>query len=126
MGLVTTDKMFAKAADGGYAIGAFNFNNMEVVQAIVTAAANTNSPVILQASTSAIKYMGFEYINTVNNTVSWGSSEWESEVVSSGVFDFTDGAFIVARKHGAYDYVIESATNKMFTIEEYQDRFLMN
>ena len=63
MGLVTTEKMFDKAADGGYAIGAFNFNNMEVIQAIITAAANTNSPVILQASTSAIKYMGFEYIN---------------------------------------------------------------
>lgn len=63
MGLVTTEKMFDRAANGGYAIGAFNFNNMEVIQAIINAAANTNSPVILQASTSAIKYMGFEYIN---------------------------------------------------------------
>lgn len=62
MGLVTTKKMFEKAADGGYAIGAFNINNMEVIQGIVNAAADKNSPVILQASTSAIKYMGFEYI----------------------------------------------------------------
>ena len=70
--------------------------------------------------------MGFEYINTVNTTVSWGSSEWESKVVSSGEFDFTDGAFVVARKHGAYDYVIESSTNEKYTIEEFQNRFLMD
>ena len=63
MGLVTTEKMFDKAADGGYAIGAFNVNNMEIIQGIMDAAIDTNSPVILQASTSAIKYMGFEYIN---------------------------------------------------------------
>lgn len=62
MGLTTTEKMFKKAADGGYAIGAFNINNMEVIQAIVNAASAKNSPVILQVSTSAIKYMGFEYI----------------------------------------------------------------
>lgn len=62
MGLTTTEKMFKKAADGGYAIGAFNINNMEVIQAIVNAASEKNSPVILQASTSAIKYMGFDYI----------------------------------------------------------------
>lgn len=70
--------------------------------------------------------MGFEYINTVNTTKSWGSSQWNSEVVSSGEFDFTDGAFIVARKHGAYDYVIESYTNEKYTIEEFQNRFIMN
>ena len=54
--LVTTKEMFEKAMKGNYAIGAFNVNNMEIVQAIVDAAAEENSPVILQASSSAIKY----------------------------------------------------------------------
>ncbi|MBR1883855.1 MAG: class II fructose-1,6-bisphosphate aldolase [Clostridia bacterium] len=62
MGLVTTREMFERAAKGGYAIGAFNVNNMEIVQGIVEAAAEANSPVILQASSSAIKYAGPTYL----------------------------------------------------------------
>ena len=50
MALVTTTEMFEKAYGGGYAIGAFNVNNMEIVQAITEAAAELKSPVILQAS----------------------------------------------------------------------------
>ncbi|MBR4803329.1 MAG: class II fructose-bisphosphate aldolase, partial [Bacteroidales bacterium] len=45
IGLVNTRKMFAKAVDGGYAIPAFNFNNMEQLQAIIMAAVETKSPV---------------------------------------------------------------------------------
>lgn len=56
IGLVNTRKMFAKAVDGGYAIPAFNFNNMEQLQAIVMAAAETKSPVILQVSKGARNY----------------------------------------------------------------------
>lgn len=56
MPLVTTKEMFEKSMKEGFAIGAFNVNNMEIVQAIVDAAAEENSPVILQASSSAIKY----------------------------------------------------------------------
>ena len=56
MPLVTTKEMFEKSMKEGCAIGAFNVNNMEIVQAIVDAAAEENSPVILQASSSAIKY----------------------------------------------------------------------
>ena len=56
MPLVTTKEMFEKSMKEGLAIGAFNVNNMEIVQAIVDAAAEENSPVILQASSSAIKY----------------------------------------------------------------------
>ena len=48
--LVTTKDMFEKSMKEGFAIGAFNVNNMEIVQAIVDAAAETKSPVILQAS----------------------------------------------------------------------------
>ncbi|MCC8134699.1 MAG: class II fructose-1,6-bisphosphate aldolase [Tannerellaceae bacterium] len=56
LGLVNTKEMFAKAIEGGYAIPAFNFNNMEQLQAIVQAAVETNSPVILQVSKGARQY----------------------------------------------------------------------
>ena len=62
MSLVTTKEMFEKAMKEGYAIGAFNVNNMEIVQGIVDAAAEQNSPVILQASSSAIKYARINYL----------------------------------------------------------------
>ncbi len=56
LGLVNTKEMFAKAMKGGYAIPAFNFNNMEQLQAIVKAAVETKSPVILQVSKGARQY----------------------------------------------------------------------
>lgn len=56
LGLVNTREMFAKAVDGGYAIPAFNFNNMEQLQAIIMAAVETKSPVILQISKGARNY----------------------------------------------------------------------
>ncbi|MGL4293143.1 MAG: class II fructose-bisphosphate aldolase [Bacteroidales bacterium] len=56
LGLVNTREMFKKAIEGGYAIPAFNFNNMEQLQAIVSAAAETKSPVILQVSKGARQY----------------------------------------------------------------------
>lgn len=55
LGLVNTKKMFAKAIKGGYAIPAYNFNNMEQLQAIIQACVETNSPVILQVSSGARK-----------------------------------------------------------------------
>ena len=62
MPLVTTKEMFEKSMKEGFAIGAFNVNNMEIIQAIVDAAAQENSPVILQASSSAIKYARPNYL----------------------------------------------------------------
>ena len=56
LGLVNTKEMFAKAIKGGYAIPAFNFNNMEQLQAIIQAAVETKSPVILQVSKGARQY----------------------------------------------------------------------
>ena len=56
LGLVNTKEMFAKAVKGGYAIPAFNFNNMEQLQAIIQAAAEKKSPVILQVSKGARNY----------------------------------------------------------------------
>ena len=62
MPLVTTTEMFKKAYEGGYAIGAFNVNNMEIVQGITEAAREANSPVILQVSAGARKYAKHEYL----------------------------------------------------------------
>ena len=62
MALVTTKEMFKKAYEGGYAIGAFNVNNMEIVQGITDAAAELKSPVILQCSAGARKYANRQYL----------------------------------------------------------------
>ena len=56
LGLVNTKEMFAKAVEGGYAVPAYNFNNLEQLQAIVQACVETKSPVILQVSSGARKY----------------------------------------------------------------------
>ena len=62
MPLVTTREMFAKAYEGGYAIGAFNVNNMEIIQGITEAAQEERSPVILQVSAGARKYAKHSYL----------------------------------------------------------------
>lgn len=62
MALVTTKEMFKKAYEGKYAIGAFNINNMEIIQGVVNAAAKLNSAVILQVSKSALAYAGPKYL----------------------------------------------------------------
>ena len=62
MPLVTTKDMFEKSMKEHFAIGAFNVNNMEIIQGIVDAAAEENAPVILQASSSAIKYARIGYL----------------------------------------------------------------
>jgi fructose-bisphosphate aldolase class II len=62
MPLVTTKEMFQKAYAGGYAVGAFNVNNMEILQGIVDAAAEQKAPLILQVSAGARKYARHEYL----------------------------------------------------------------
>ena len=62
MALVNTKEMFKKAYEGGYAIGAFNINNMEIIQAITEAAGELKSPVVLQVSAGARKYAKQEYL----------------------------------------------------------------
>ena len=62
MPLVTTTEMFKKAYEGGYAIGAFHVNNMEIVQAITEAANELKSPIILQCSAGARKYAKHAYL----------------------------------------------------------------
>lgn len=62
MPLVTTKEMFKKAYEGGYAVGAFNVNNMEIVQGITEAANELKAPVILQVSAGARKYANHTYL----------------------------------------------------------------
>ncbi len=62
MPLVTTKKMFKDAYEGGYAIGAFNVNNMEIIQGIVQAGQKLNAPLILQVSKGARKYANHTYL----------------------------------------------------------------
>ncbi len=62
MALVTSTEMFKKAYEGGYAIGAFNVNNMEIVQGITEAAKEVNAPLILQVSSGARKYANHTYL----------------------------------------------------------------
>lgn len=62
MSIVTSKEMFKKAYEGGYAIGAFNVNNMEIIQGITEAAKETNAPLILQVSAGARKYANHTYL----------------------------------------------------------------
>ena len=62
MPLVTSTEMFQKAYEGGYAIGAFNVNNMEIIQGITEAAKEENAPLILQVSAGARKYASHTYL----------------------------------------------------------------
>lgn len=62
MSLIPVTDLLERAEVGGYAVGAFNCNNMEIVQAIIAAAEAENAPVIMQASQGAIKYAGIDYI----------------------------------------------------------------
>lgn len=68
MALVTTKEMFKKAYAGHYAIGAFNINNMEVLQGVINGAKAKKSPVILQVSSSALKYAGPKYLRAMVET----------------------------------------------------------
>lgn len=76
LGLVNTKEMFAKAIEGGYAIPAYNFNNMEQLQAIVQACVETKSPVILQVSSGARKYAN----QTLLRYMAQGAVEYAKEL----------------------------------------------
>ena len=76
LGLVNTREMFKKAVDGGYAIPAFNFNTMEQMQAIVQAAVETKSPVIMQVSKGARQYANA----TILRYMAQGAVEYAKEL----------------------------------------------
>jgi fructose-bisphosphate aldolase class II len=79
LGLVNSKELFAKAVKGGYAIPAFNFNNMEQMQAIISACVETKSPVILQVSSGARKYAN----QTLLRYMAQGAVEYAKELGQS-------------------------------------------
>ena len=76
LGLVNSRELFEKAIKGGYAIPAFNFNNMEQMQAIIQACVETSSPVILQVSSGARKYAN----QTILRYMAQGAVEYAKEL----------------------------------------------
>ena len=67
MALVNTKKMFEMAYKNGYAVGAFNVNNMEITQGIIAAIAEEKAPLILQVSRGAREYASISYLNAIIN-----------------------------------------------------------
>jgi fructose-bisphosphate aldolase class II len=100
MPLVTTTEMFKKAYAGGYAIGAFNVNNMEIVQGITEAAQELKSPVILQASAGARKFAKPAYL---------------MKLVEAAVIDCPDIPIAMHLDHGADFEICKSCIDSGFT-----------
>lgn len=69
---------------------------------------------------------GFKYINVTSTTEYWGSSNVIRKVTEKGEFDWTDGAFTTAEKNHAYSYVTVPNDSYSYSIEEFQNRFIMN
>ena len=100
MALVTTTEMFKKAYEGGYAIGAFNVNNIEIVQAITEAAGELKSPVILQVSAGARKYANATYLR---------------KLVEAAVIENPDIPIALHLDHGADFDICKSCVDGGFT-----------
>ena len=100
MALVTTTEMFKKAYEGGYAIGDFNVNNMEIVQAITEAAGELKSPVILQVSAGARKYANATYLR---------------KLVEAAVIENPDIPIALHLDHGADFDICKSCVDGGFT-----------
>ena len=95
LGLVNTREMFAKAIEGGYAIPAFNFNNMEQLQAIISAAAETKSPVILQVSKGARQYAN----QTLLRYMAEGAVEYAKELGWRILRSFFTSTMVTLSRH---------------------------
>ena len=100
MALVTTTEMFKQAYEGGYAIGDFNVNNMEIVQAITEAAGELKSPVILQVSAGARKYANATYLR---------------KLVEAAVIENPDIPIALHLDHGADFDICKSCVDGGFT-----------
>lgn len=69
---------------------------------------------------------GFKYINVTSTTETYGSPNWIQKITDRGEFDWSEGAFTVAEKNGAYSYVTLPNDSTIYTIEEFQIMFIMN
>ena len=67
---------------------------------------------------------GFKYINTTDNTTSWGSSEWETKIISKGEVTSISDVFSIAKDNNAYSYVTLPNDTKTYSVEEFKSMFL--
>ncbi|HDL19567.1 MAG TPA: ketose-bisphosphate aldolase [Bacteroidetes bacterium] len=101
MPLATTTKMFEKAYKGGYAVGAFNVNNMEVIQGVLNAVAEKKAPCILQISKGALDYAGMIYLR---------------KIVEAGLEEHSDLELSVHLDHGPdFELAKQCVDNPIFT-----------
>src|SRR5271170_3874278 len=96
MPLMTTKPMFDLAYDGGFAVGAFNVNNMELAQSILDACAKEKSPLILQISKGARKYANIRYLKAI---------------IDAGVAEYPDLPIAVHCDHGDTLDLIDTCVN---------------
>ena len=108
LGLVNTREMFAKAIKGGYAIPAFNFNNMEQMQAIVQACVETSSPVIMQVSSGARKYAN----PTILRYMAQGAVEYAKELGKNNYQFFSKEMNAAAFEHLLMENSLRQALDK--------------
>ena len=104
--LVTGKELLDHADKNGYAVGAFNVNNMEIVQAIIEAAEETQSPVILQASQGGLKYAGVEYIAALGKLAAKNASVPVAVHLDHGT-DFTQ--IMQCIRHGFTSVMIDGS-----------------
>lgn len=104
--LVTGKELLEHADKNGYAVGAFNVNNMEIVQAIIEAAEETQSPVILQASQGGLKYAGVEYIAALGKLAAENASVPVAVHLDHGT-DFTQ--IMQCIRHGFTSVMIDGS-----------------
>lgn len=69
---------------------------------------------------------GFNYINVTSTTIFYGSPQWNNQITERGLVEWTDNVFEIAKKNGADSFVTLPNSDKIYTIEEYRQIFLMN
>ena len=117
LGLVNTKEMFAKAIKGGYAIPAFNFNNMEQLQAIIKAAVETKSPVILQVSKGARNYAN----QTLLRYMAEGAVEYAKEMIDGSHLPYEENVALtkkVVDYAHQYDVTVEGELGVLAGVED--------
>lgn len=108
--LVTGRQILEHAEKNGYAVGAFNVNNMEIVQAIIMAAEETQSPVILQASQGALQYAGIEYISALAKVAAENASVPVALHLDHGT-DFKQ--IMLCLRHGFTSVMIDASKHSL-------------
>ena len=108
---LTTGKEILDLADAeGYAVGAFNINNMEILQGIVNAAVSERSPVLIAVSEGAIKYAGIEYITSMVKTAANGTDIPIALHLDHGK-DF--GVILSCIRHGFTSLMIDASSKPL-------------